>query len=79
MLRSVRYFQGNGTLAGREGERGFGCQLGRPLLEAIARESISLAQKFEAAPEIPSYEKFLIEKAGYGRLMARLMAHQICH
>jgi hypothetical protein len=49
-----------------------------PLLEAIAQESISLAQKFEAAPEIPSYEKLLIEKAGYGRLMARL-AHQICH
>jgi hypothetical protein len=56
-----------------------GCRLGRPLLEAIARESISLVQKFEAAREIPSYEKLLIEKAGYGRLMARLMAYQICH
>jgi hypothetical protein len=42
-----------------------------PLLEAIAQESISLAQKIETAPEIPSYEKLLIEKAGYGRLMAR--------
>ncbi|MGH6847858.1 MAG: hypothetical protein ACREC0_10585 [Methylocella sp.] len=50
-----------------------------PLLEAIARGSISLAQKIEAAPEIPSYEKLLIEKAGYSRLGARLMAHQICH
>jgi hypothetical protein len=48
-----------------------------PLLEAIARGSISLAQKIEAAPEIPSYEKLLIEKAGYGRLMARLLAHRL--
>jgi hypothetical protein len=32
-------------------------------LEAIARESISLAQKIETAPEIPGYEKLLIEKS----------------
>ena len=49
------------------------------LLEAFAWGSISLAQKIEAAPEIPSYEKLLIEKAGYSRLGARIMAHQICH
>ena len=33
-----------------------------PLLEAFARGSISLVQRIEAAPEIPSYEKLLIEK-----------------
>jgi hypothetical protein len=49
------------------------------LFETIAREFNALVQKIEAAPEIPSYEKLLIEKAGYGPLLARLMAHQICH
>jgi hypothetical protein len=46
-------------------------------LKVIARESNALVRKIEAAPAIPSYEK-LIEKTGYGRLLARLMAHQIC-
>jgi hypothetical protein len=49
------------------------------LFEAIAREFDSFVQKIEAAPEIPSYEKLLIEKAGCDPLFARLMAHQICH
>ena len=49
------------------------------LFEAIARESNSIAQKIEAAPEIPSYENLLTERIGYSRLLARLMAHQICH
>jgi hypothetical protein len=48
------------------------------LFEAIARESNAIAQEIASAPEIPSYEKLLIEKTGYGRLLARLMAHQIC-
>jgi hypothetical protein len=48
------------------------------LFEGIARESNAIAQKIASAPEIPSYEKLLIEKTGYGRLLARLMAHQIC-
>jgi hypothetical protein len=48
------------------------------LFEAIARESNSIARRIASAPEIPSYEKLLIEKTGYGRLLARLMAHQIC-
>jgi hypothetical protein len=49
------------------------------LFEAIAREFDSFVQKIEVAPEIPSYEKLLIEKARYEPLFARLMAHQICH
>ena len=48
-------------------------------LEVIARELIALAQKIAAAPEIPAYEKLLIEKVGYCPLLARLIAHQICH
>jgi hypothetical protein len=48
------------------------------MLEAIARESISLVQRIEAAPEVPGYERLLIEKAGYHRLFARFMAYQIC-
>jgi hypothetical protein len=50
-----------------------------PFLEAIARESIALAQKIAAAPEIPAYEKLLIEKVGYRPLLARFIAHQIRH
>ena len=49
------------------------------MLEAIAREFIALVQKIEAAPEIPSYEKLLIEKAGYEPLLAKFIAHLICH
>ncbi|HEY8031345.1 MAG TPA: hypothetical protein VIF02_02915 [Methylocella sp.] len=49
------------------------------LFETIAREFNALVQKIEAAPEIPSYEKLLIEKTGYGPLLAKFMAHQICH
>jgi hypothetical protein len=48
------------------------------LFETIAREFDSFVQKIEAAPEIPSYEKLLIEKAGCVPFFARLMAHQIC-
>jgi hypothetical protein len=48
------------------------------LFETIARESNALAQKIASAHEIPAYEELLIEKTGYGRLLARLMAHQIC-
>jgi len=47
-------------------------------LEGIARETTALAQKIAAAPEIPSYENLFTERLGYGRLLARLMAHQIC-
>ena len=50
-----------------------------PVLEAVARQSISLVQKIKDAPEIPSYEKLLIEKAGCEPLLAKFMAHQICH
>jgi hypothetical protein len=38
-----------------------------------------LAQKIASTPEIPSYDKLLIEMARYCRLGARIMAHQICH
>jgi hypothetical protein len=48
------------------------------LFEAVARELNSFVQRIEAAPEIPGYETLLIEKIGSGRLLARLMAYQIC-
>jgi hypothetical protein len=47
------------------------------LFQVIARESNSIAQKIESSPQIPSYEKLLKERCGYGRLGARIMAHQI--
>src|SRR5208337_1265477 len=44
------------------------------LFQVIARESNSIAQKIESSPQIPSYEKLLKERCGYGRLGARIMA-----
>jgi hypothetical protein len=46
----------------------------QPIVQAAGK----LIEEIASAPEISSYENLLIEKAGYGRLGARLMAHQIC-
>ena len=50
-----------------------------PILENIAAFAQSMAHKIAAAPEVPGYERLLIDSLGSHELAARFWAHQICH
>ena len=49
------------------------------LFQVIARESNSIAQKIESSPQIPSYEKLLKERCGYGRTRRKDHGASNCH
>lgn len=49
----------------------------RRCFQPIVRVAEVFVAGISSAPEIPSYEEILQEKCGYGRLSAKIMAHQI--